>query len=101
MDHHKPKASNMTKKPIGLAAFTKQGRQAEQPTEDTGTTEQVETKTRQRGKGDVVALTLRLSRDDWQRVHQLALSEGISIQKLTMEGLSKLFEEKGLKGLSQ
>jgi hypothetical protein len=43
---------------------------------------------------------LRLSRDDWQRVHQLALSEGISIQKLAVEGLSKMFEEKGLKGLS-
>lgn len=57
-------------------------------------------KTRQRGKGDVVALTLRLSRDDWQRVHQLALAEGISIQKLTVEGLSKLFEAKGLTGLS-
>jgi len=93
----------MTKKPIGLAAFTKQGRQTEQPAEDTSTNvpEQAETKERQRGKGDVVALTLRLSRDDWQRVHQLALSEGISIQKLAVEGLSKMFEEKGLKGLSQ
>ena len=49
----------MTKKPIGLAAFTKQGRQAEQPAEDTSTNvpEQAETKERQRGKGDVVALT--------------------------------------------
>lgn len=92
----------MTKKPIGLAAFTKQGRQAE-INEDTSTSapEQAEAKERQRGKGDVVALTLRLSRDDWQRVHQLALSEGISIQKLAVEGLSKMFEEKGLKGLSQ
>lgn len=93
----------MKNKSTGLVAFTKQGRQAEQPTEDTSTNapEQVEAKARQRGKGDVVALTLRLSRDDWQRVHQLALSEGISIQKLTMEGLSRMFEEKGLKGLSQ
>lgn len=93
----------MKSKPTGLAAFTQQGRQAEQSTEDTrsGTAEQAETPTRQRGKGDVVALTLRLSRNDWQRVHQLALSEGISIQKLTTEGLSKLFEAKGLKGLSQ
>ena len=92
----------MKNKSTGLAAFTKQGRQAEQPIEDTSTNapEQVEAKARQRGKGDVVALTLRLSRDDWQRVHQLALSEGISIQKLTMEGLSRMFEEKGLKGLS-
>jgi hypothetical protein len=92
----------MKNKSTGLAAFTKQGRQAE-TNEDTSTNapEQVEAKARQRGKGDVVALTLRLSRDDWQRVHQLALSEGISIQKLAVEGLSKMFEEKGLKGLSQ
>ena len=93
----------MTKKSTGLAAFTKQGRQTEQPAADTSAdaAEQTDTKTRQRGKGDVVALTVRLSREDWQRVHQLALSEGVSIQKLATEGLSRLFEEKGLKGLSQ
>lgn len=96
----------MTKKPTGLAAFTKQGRQAQPDTSETASSAPTaetatDTKTRQRGKGDVVALTVRLSRDDWQRVHQLALSEGISIQKLAVDGLSRLFEEKGLKGLSQ
>lgn len=90
----------MTKKPIGLAAFTKQGKTLE-PSEDAQLVDTSEVKARQRGKGEVVALTVRLSRDDWQRVHQLALSEGISIQKLMVEGLSKLFEAKGLKGLSQ
>lgn len=88
----------MTKKPIGLAAFTKQGKTLE-PSEDAQLVDTSEVKARQRGKGEVVALTVRLSRDDWQRVHQLALSEGISIQKLMVEGLSKLFEAKGLKGL--
>lgn len=92
------RANVMTKKPIGLAAFTKQGKTLES-SEDTQLVDTSEVKARQRGKGDVVALTVRLSRDDWQRVHQLALSEGISIQKLTVEGLSKLFEAKGLKGL--
>ena len=95
----------MTKKPTGLAAFTKQGKQAQPDTSETASTTPAteaatNTKTRQRGKGDVVALTVRLSRDDWQRVHQLALSEGVSIQKLAADGLSKLFEEKGLKGIS-
>ena len=83
----------MTNKSMGLSAET-------QAVISEDTSINLGTKLRQRGKGDVVALTLRLSRDDWQRVHQLALAEGISIQKLTVEGLSKLFEAKGLKGLS-
>lgn len=96
----------MTKKTTGLAAFTRQGRAAQVEIKETAggaadsAVEENTPKPRQRGKGDVVALTVRLSRDDWQRVHQLALSEGVSIQKLAVEGLSKLFEEKGLKGLS-
>ncbi|EIJ37042.1 hypothetical protein [Thiothrix nivea] len=94
----------MTKKPTGLAAFTKQGKQAQPDNNEAAssapTADTTETKPRQRGKGDIVALTVRLSRDDWQRVHQLALSEGVSIQKLAVDGLSRLFEEKGLKGIS-
>lgn len=94
----------MTKKPTGLAAFTKQGMQAQDESSAAvsrgAAAETTDVKPRQRGKGEVVALTVRLSREDWQRVHQLALSEGVSIQKLAVEGLSRLFEEKGLKGLS-
>lgn len=86
----------MTKKTTGLAQFTKQGNQGGQQPE----TQDSKPREKQRGKGDVVALTVRLSRDDWQRVHQLALSEGVSIQRLAVDGLSKLFEEKGLKKLS-
>lgn len=56
---------------------------------------------RERGKGNVVALTIRLSRADWERVHQLAVSEGRSIQVLAVEGLSKMFVEKGLPGLTK
>lgn len=55
---------------------------------------------RKRGKGEVVALTVRLSRSEWERVHQLAVSEGTSIQQLALKGLSKVFAEKGLPGIA-
>ncbi len=86
----------MAGKKTGLAQFTKQNSQSEQNSE----AQETKPREKQRGKGDVVALTVRLSRDDWQRVHQLALSEGVSIQRLGVDGLSKLFEEKGLKKLN-
>lgn len=86
----------MSKKTTGLAQFTKQGNQTDKQAE----TQESKPREKQRGKGDVVALTVRVSRDDWQRVHQLALSEGVSIQRLAVDGLSKLFEEKGLKKLN-
>ena len=86
----------MAGKKTGLAQFTKQNSQSEQKSE----AQEAKPREKQRGKGDVVALTVRLSRDDWQRVHQLALSEGVSIQRLAVDGLSKLFEEKGLKKLN-
>ena len=86
----------MAGKKTGLAQFTKQNSQGEPKSE----TQETKPREKQRGKGDVVALTVRLSRDDWQRVHQLALSEGVSIQRLAIDGLSKLFEEKGLKKLN-
>ena len=86
----------MSKKTTGLAQFTKQENQTDKQAE----TQESKPREKQRGKGDVVALTVRVSRDDWQRVHQLALSEGVSIQRLAVDGLSKLFEEKGLKKLN-
>jgi len=54
---------------------------------------------RTRGRGETVNLTVRLSRGDWERVSQLAVSEGTSIQKLAVNGLSRIFLEKGLPGL--
>ena len=86
----------MAGKKTGLAQFTKQNSKSESKSE----AQETKPREKQRGKGDVVALTVRLSRDDWQRVHQLALSEGVSIQRLAVDGLSKLFEEKGLKKLN-
>jgi hypothetical protein len=45
-------------------------------------------------------LTVRLTRAEWERVHQLAVSEGTSIQQLALKGLSKVFAEKGLPGIA-
>jgi len=59
------------------------------------------TATRRRGKGDIVALTVRLSRAEWERVHQLAVAEGVSIQSLAVTGLSLVFKDKGLPTLNE
>ncbi len=78
-------------KSTGLSAFTQKGRSAVvQATEVSVTTE------RKRGKRDVVALTVRLPRSEWQRLHQLAVSEGVSIQTLAVKGFNSVFSEKGL-----
>ena len=82
-------------KTTGLAAFTRKGTAPEKES----TTDAVPTRGRGRGKGEKVALTVRLCRADWERVHQLAVSEGVSIQTLAVEGLSKVFTEKGLPGI--
>ena len=51
---------------------------------------------RERGKKELVALTVRLPRAEWERLHRLALNEGVSIQTLSVRGLSLVFAEKGL-----
>lgn len=55
---------------------------------------------RLRGRGDTVGITLRLSHENWRRVHDLALTEGISINQLAMEGISEMLRKRGLKSLS-
>ena len=51
---------------------------------------------RTRGKGAFVGITIRLTREQWDRLHDLARAEGISLQALTLRGLSQLFEARGL-----
>jgi hypothetical protein len=51
---------------------------------------------RERGKKETVALTVRLPRGEWERLHHLAVSEGVSIQALAVRGLSLVFKEKGM-----
>jgi hypothetical protein len=75
-------------KTTGLAAFTKP---------KTGETQETRLETlRTRGKRPVVALSIRMTRPDWERLHQLAVAEGVSINRLALLGLSRLFAEKGL-----
>lgn len=89
-------------KQTGLAAFT--GRKTTPPPEAAAVAKLEPVASvpadRKRGKGEVVALTVRLSRAEWERVHQLAVSEGTSIQQLALKGLSKVFAEKGLPGIA-
>ena len=54
---------------------------------------------RQRGKGAMVSLTVRVTREQWERLHELGLHEGRSINQLAIDGFSRLFVEKGLKAL--
>jgi len=51
---------------------------------------------RTRGKGAFVGITLRLSRAQWDRLHDLARAEGVSLNELALRGLSRLFVERGL-----
>lgn len=81
------------KKATGLAAFTSKGKTAPAP-------EPAMERQRQRGKGGKVALTVRVPRAEWERIHQLAVAEGTSIQALAIEGLSKVFAERGLPELT-
>lgn len=90
----------------GLASFTKRGQQsipAENVTETAVTTTPAASSqphARVRAQKAVVAMSFRITRQDWERVHQLAITEGVSINTLTLRGLSKLFEERGLPGMT-
>ncbi|MEO6823702.1 MAG: hypothetical protein ABI167_03065 [Nitrosospira sp.] len=86
----------MSTKQTGLAAFTR--KQAIAQNEVNIIADEPATE-RKRGKGEVVSLTVRLPRADWERLHQLAVSEGTSIQQLAVRGLSKVFADKGLPAL--
>jgi hypothetical protein len=93
-------ADAMSTKVTGLAAFTK--RSANQPA-ITADAEELSDSAheRQRAKKAVVALTVRLQRSEWERLHQLAVSEGMSIQSLAVRGLNRVFTEKGLPKLAE
>lgn len=84
-------ADGMTTKPTGLAAFTR-GREGAAELYEAPSAKLV----RKRAQGETVALTVRVARADWARLHQLAVSEGVSLQSLAVAGLSKVFAEHGL-----
>lgn len=84
-----------TRKNFGFGNFTQQAPKGE-PSVPT-TPQQTETPERKKGKGEKVSLTVRLSREQWHRVHELARTEGTNFQDLAIQGLAKIFKEKGLK----
>ena len=83
----------MSTSKTGLSAFTSKG------TDKAKTVEPQPTE-RKRGIGETVALSVRVKRSDWERIHQLAVSEGMSINSLTILGFSKIFDEKGMPPLN-
>lgn len=83
----------MSRKPSGLAAFTAK------PTATADSAAPAVEGKRGRGQGETVALTVRVSRVDWTRLHQLAMSEGISLQTLAMRGFTREMEAHGLPGI--
>lgn len=90
-------------KPSGLAAFVKKpdSLPADGDLTTFGMTNQAKTPTRKpRGKGGSVALTVRLKRSDWLRLHEVALSQGNSLQGLAEKGLSLVLQELGLPPIS-
>jgi hypothetical protein len=84
----------------GLAAYAK-AQQRRETNERPTTTRAAPTSptTRRRGTGETVALTVRIPRDDWQRLHQLATAQGVSLQHLMLRGLSSVFTDEGLPGI--
>jgi hypothetical protein len=84
----------MAAKPTGLAKFSEGNTSPRRDDHDQSPT------VRRRGRRETVSLTVRLPRGDWERLHQLAVSEGTSIQQLAVAGLSKIFAAKGLPGLT-
>ena len=93
----------MSAKPTGLAAFT--GKKAAPPAETPAVSVAPSASKpaggpRRRAQGETVALTVRVSRADWTRLHQLAMAEGISLQALALAGFSRVFAEHGLPPIS-
>lgn len=56
---------------------------------------------RRRGEGDMVALTVRVWREDWKRLHMVAISEGVSLQEFAERGISLLLKDLGQEPLSK
>jgi hypothetical protein len=46
--------------------------------------------------GEKVALTVRLTRPQWLRLRAFAANEGTDMQQIAIDGISNIFEAKGL-----
>jgi hypothetical protein len=72
----------------GLAAFT--GKKAA-VAEPVASAERV-----RRGQGDQVAITVRMSKDNWMKLRQFAMSEGETLQTIAMNGFNRELAAKGM-----
>ncbi|NKB84778.1 hypothetical protein HED51_23625 [Ochrobactrum grignonense] len=89
----------MAKKATGLAAFTRRGPARKPPALQRSRTTARPWKSRrrgERGRGETVALTVKVRRSDWQRLRQLADAEGTTIQAMAEAGLSAVLAQHGL-----
>ena len=77
-----------SKKKSSLVGYSNKKAEAPEPTTNG--------KARVRGTSDQVALNFRLMRDDWMRLHNLALTKGKSLQTFFLEGISAVFAAEGL-----
>ena len=73
-------------KPTGLEAFT-------------ATPEEVAPERKKKATGEKVALTIRLTRPQWLRLRAFAANEGTDMQQVALDGISNIFEAKGLQKL--
>lgn len=53
---------------------------------------------KQRGTSERTRITVRLHREDWERLHQLAVLESTSMQQLALDGLSREMIRRGMPG---
>lgn len=52
-----------------------------------------------RGKAEKVALAIRFDKEDWIKVHNYALRQGTSIQKIMVRAVSEMMERDGFESL--
>lgn len=90
----------MAKKTTGLAAFTRPKTAADSAL---GAADElarpivgIQAPRRKRGGGETVALTVKVRRQDWQRLRQLADAEGTTIQAMAEAGFSAVLAQHGL-----
>jgi hypothetical protein len=69
---------------------------ASNPVKPAEVTPTAQTTRKKRAQGDVVALTVRLSRSQWENMHSLAVNERISLQDLTVGAIADRFAKRGL-----
>lgn len=90
----------MAKKASGLAAFTRPKAANVATIEDNRSAVEIPIPRRKRGGGEIVALTVKVRRSDWQRLRQLADAEGTTIQAMAEAGLSAVLAQYGLPAIN-